>query len=50
MKVSLEKSTIESERNPEQKFDAAFGTIFRISKRFQRSSVVEPEPEPEPEP
>jgi hypothetical protein len=24
-------------RKPEQKFDAAFGTIFRISKCFQRS-------------
>jgi hypothetical protein len=31
------KSTNETEGNPEQKFDAAFGTIFRISKHFQRS-------------
>ncbi len=27
---------IESEGKPEQKFDAAFGTIFRISKCLQK--------------
>jgi hypothetical protein len=27
----------ESKGKPEQKFDAAFGTTFRISKCFQRS-------------
>jgi hypothetical protein len=32
-----EKLTNESKRKPEQKFDAAFGTTFRISKCFQRS-------------
>jgi hypothetical protein len=31
------KLTNESKEKPEQKFDAAFGTIFRISKCFQRS-------------
>jgi hypothetical protein len=29
---------IESEGKPEQKFDAAFGTIFRISTCLQRSN------------
>jgi hypothetical protein len=29
--------TNESEGKPEQKFDAAYGTILRISKCFQRS-------------
>jgi hypothetical protein len=28
--------TLGSKGKPEPKFDAAFGTIFRISKRFQR--------------
>jgi hypothetical protein len=31
------KSTNESQGKPEHKFEAAFGTIFRISKGFQRS-------------
>ncbi len=31
------ESTNESKGQPEQKFDAAFETIFRISKYFQRS-------------
>jgi hypothetical protein len=31
------KSTNESKGKPEQKFDAAFGTIFRINKCSQRS-------------
>jgi hypothetical protein len=31
------KLTNERKGKPEQKFDAAFGTIFRISKSFQRS-------------
>jgi hypothetical protein len=30
------KSTNESKGKPEQKFDSAYGTIFRISKCFQR--------------
>jgi hypothetical protein len=33
---TLEKFTNESKGKPEQKFDAAFGTTFRISKCFQR--------------
>jgi hypothetical protein len=37
MNVHWKKSTNESKRKPEQKFDAAFGTIFGISKCFQRS-------------
>jgi hypothetical protein len=32
-----EKITNESKGKPEQKFDAAYGTIFRINKCFQRS-------------
>jgi hypothetical protein len=32
------KSTNESKGKLEQKFDAAYGTIFRISKCFQRSN------------
>ncbi len=34
---TLEESTNESKGKPEQKFDAAFGTTFKISKCFQRS-------------
>jgi hypothetical protein len=34
---SLEKFTNGSKEKPEEKFDAAFGTIFRISKFYQRS-------------
>jgi hypothetical protein len=34
---SLEKLNNESKEKPEEKFDAAFGTIFRIRKCFQRS-------------
>jgi hypothetical protein len=38
MKIQYwKKSTKESEGKPEQNFDAAFGTIFRINKCFQRS-------------
>jgi hypothetical protein len=37
MNVHWKKLTNESKGKPEQKFDAAFGTTFRISKRFQRS-------------
>jgi hypothetical protein len=33
--VHLNKSTNESKGKPEQKFDAAFGTTFKISKCFQ---------------
>jgi hypothetical protein len=29
------KSTNERKGKPEQKFDAAFGTMFRLGKRFQ---------------
>jgi hypothetical protein len=36
-KCTLEKLTNESKGKPEQKFDTAFGTTFRISKCFQRS-------------
>jgi hypothetical protein len=32
---TLEKSTNESEGKPEHKFDADFGTIFRMRKCFQ---------------
>jgi hypothetical protein len=38
MYVHKKKLTNESKEKPEQKFDAAFGTIFRISKCFQRSN------------
>jgi hypothetical protein len=31
------KTTIEIKGKPEQKFDAAYGTIFRISKCFQEA-------------
>jgi hypothetical protein len=34
---TLEESTNESKGKPVQKFDAAFGTTFKISKCFQRS-------------
>jgi hypothetical protein len=34
--VHWKKFTSESKEKPEHKFDAAFGTIFRISKCFQR--------------
>jgi hypothetical protein len=37
MNVHMNKSTNESKGKPEQKFDAAFETIFRISKFLQRS-------------
>jgi hypothetical protein len=37
MNVHWRKSTYESEGKPEQKFDALFRTIYRISKCFQRS-------------
>ncbi len=37
MNVHWRKSTNESEGKPEQKFDVAFGTVFKISKYFQRS-------------
>jgi hypothetical protein len=37
MNVHWKKLTNESKGKPEQKFDAAFGTTFRISKCFQRS-------------
>jgi hypothetical protein len=37
MNVHWRKSTSESERKHKQKFDAAFGTIFRIMKCFQKS-------------
>jgi hypothetical protein len=37
MNVHENKSTNESKGKPEQKFDAAFGTTFLISKGFQRS-------------
>jgi hypothetical protein len=37
MKVHWKKSTNESKGKPEQKFDAAVGIIFKISKCFQRS-------------
>ncbi len=30
--------TNESEEKPEQKFDAAYGTIFRISKWFKKQA------------
>jgi hypothetical protein len=36
MYCTQEKLTNEREGKPEQKFDAAFRTIFRISKCFQR--------------
>jgi hypothetical protein len=36
MNVHRKKSTNESKEKPEQKFDAAYGTVFRISKYFQR--------------
>ncbi len=38
MNVHRKKSTNESKGKLEQKFDAAYGTIFRISKCFQRSN------------
>jgi hypothetical protein len=34
---TLEKSTSESEGKPEQKFEGAFRTTFRISNCFQRN-------------
>ncbi len=37
MNVHRKKSTNESKGKPEQKFGAAYVTIFRISKCFQRS-------------
>ncbi len=37
MNVKGKKSTNESKGKPEQKFDAAFGPISRMSKFFQRS-------------
>jgi hypothetical protein len=37
MNVHWKKSTNERKGKPEQKFDAAFGTNFRISKCLQRS-------------
>jgi hypothetical protein len=37
MKVYRRNSTSESEGKPEHKFNTANGTIFRISKCFQRS-------------
>jgi hypothetical protein len=37
MNVKGKKSTNESKGKPEQKFDAAFGTISRMSKFIQRS-------------
>ncbi len=37
MKVHWKKSTNGSKGKPEQKFDAAVGILFRISKCFQRS-------------
>jgi hypothetical protein len=36
MNVHWKKSTNESKEKPKQKFDAAYGTILRISKCFQR--------------
>jgi hypothetical protein len=36
--VHWEKSTNKSKGKPEQKFDSTYGTIFRISKCFQRSN------------
>jgi len=33
------KSTNERQGKPEQKFDVAFGTVFRISIFFQRSKL-----------
>jgi hypothetical protein len=38
MNVHWKKSTNKSKGKPEQKFDAAYGTIFRISECFQRSN------------
>ncbi len=37
MNVNWKKSTNKSKEKPEQKFDAAFGTIIRINKCFQRN-------------
>jgi hypothetical protein len=37
MNVYRKQSTIESERKPKSKFDAAFGTILQISQRFYKS-------------
>ncbi len=37
MNVHWKKSTNKSTGMPEKKFDAAYGTIFTISKCFQRS-------------
>jgi hypothetical protein len=37
MNVHWKKLTSENKGKPEQKFDAAFGTIFGIFKCFQRS-------------
>jgi hypothetical protein len=37
MNVYRKKSTNDSKRKLKQKFDAAYGTIFRISECFQRS-------------
>jgi hypothetical protein len=37
MNVHWRKLTDESKGKPEQKFDAAYETFFRISKGFQRS-------------
>jgi hypothetical protein len=36
MNVHWKKLTSESKEKPEQKFDAAFGTIFRIINCFQK--------------
>jgi hypothetical protein len=40
MNVHRKKSTNESIGKLEQKFDAAYGQIFRISKCFQRSKQI----------
>jgi hypothetical protein len=37
MYIHWRKTTNEREGKPKQKYDAAFGTIFRINKYFQRS-------------
>jgi hypothetical protein len=39
MNVHWKKSTNENEGKPEQKFYAAFGISFRISKRFRRRKL-----------
>jgi hypothetical protein len=38
LNVHYNKSTNESKGKPEQKFDAAFGTTFTISKVFREAS------------